>query len=225
VLARAQDLGFLGPGALAGHVRHAIGFAEVFESVLAGAGQPGAGPPAQGPPGQGPPGENRAPGPEKALDLGSGGGLPGLVLARRWPATAWLLVDSNQRRAAFLATAVDRLGLAGQVQVAWERAEVAARVPAWRSAFQLVVARSFGPPAVTAECAAGFLGPGGHLVVSEPPDSTGARWTPAGLEPLGQEPDVYVRRASAGYQVICQRRPCPDRFPRRSGVPLKRPLF
>jgi 16S rRNA (guanine527-N7)-methyltransferase len=86
-----------------------------------------------------------------------------------------------------------------------------------------LVARSFGPPATTAECAAPLLAVGGLLVVSDPPDA-GDRWPVEGLALLGLVP---VRRAETGpaLQVLRQDVPCPDRYPRRIGIPAKRPLF
>jgi 16S rRNA (guanine527-N7)-methyltransferase len=169
------------------------------------------------------------------LDLGSGGGLPGLVLADHWPQAPGLLLDANQRRARFLRTTVDELGWAGRIQVLCQRAEEAGRDPALRATQPLVVARSFGVPAVVAECAAPLLRPGGLLVVSEPPspspvgeaaasDPAQARWPARLLAELGLEP-VQERRAAFGYQVLSQVRPCPPRFPRRPGIPAKRPLF
>ncbi|MGZ4710399.1 MAG: RsmG family class I SAM-dependent methyltransferase, partial [Acidimicrobiales bacterium] len=141
VLERSRDLGFLGPGPVEPHIEHA----RRFSAALTG------------------------PRPARALDLGSGGGLPGLVLILAWPSTVWCLLDANQRRTDFLTDAVDELGVADRVTVVRGRAEEVAHDPAHRGRFDLVVARSFGKPAVTAECAAGFLVVGGMLVVSEPP--------------------------------------------------------
>ena len=107
--------------------------------------------------------------PERALDLGSGAGVPGLALAGRWPDSRWMLLDANERRGALLVQAIADLGWVGRVQVVVARAEDAARDSGLRGAFDLVTARSFGPPAVTAECGAPFLSVGGRLVVSEPP--------------------------------------------------------
>jgi 16S rRNA (guanine527-N7)-methyltransferase len=88
------------------------------------------------------------------------------------------------------------------------------------------VARSFGPPAVTAECAAGFLPVGGLLVVSEPPadDEPEGRWPPAGLAELGFGPAARLGTPTAGFVRI----PCVedhDRWPRRVGIPAKRPRW
>ncbi|MGH9005022.1 MAG: RsmG family class I SAM-dependent methyltransferase, partial [Acidimicrobiia bacterium] len=120
----------------------------------------------------------------RVLDLGSGGGVPGLVLAHELPALRIVLVDAAVRRCRFLREAIADVGLTGQVEVVEERAETAARHPTLRGAFDVVVARSFGAPALTAECAVGFLRLGGSLVVSEPPEASG-RWPPEALDELG----------------------------------------
>ncbi len=103
------------------------------------------------------------------------------------------------------------------------RAEDAARRADLRAAFDLVVVRSFGPPAVTAECGAPFLEVGGRMVVAEPPDQE-PRWPADGLAQLGLAPGRRVTEPSA-FQVLEQVAPCPDRYPRRVGIPAKRPLF
>jgi 16S rRNA (guanine527-N7)-methyltransferase len=163
--------------------------------------------------------------PQECVDLGSGGGVPGLVLATSWPASRWTLIEAGRRRCAYLAEAIARLGLGGRVQVVGERAEAIGRDPGHRGRYGLVVARSFGPPPVTAECAAPLLRTGGFLVVSEPPDSDGARWEPSGLAVVGMEPVRLWQDMAGTFQVVAQRLPCPDRYPRRTGVPAKRPLF
>jgi 16S rRNA (guanine527-N7)-methyltransferase len=161
--------------------------------------------------------------PSSALDLGSGGGLPGLPLALAWPSSRWVLLDGRVVRAEFLERAVERLGLADRVTVVGDRAEVAGRGE-WRGSFAAAFARSFGGPAVTAECAAPFLRVGGHLVVAEPPGGEPARWPVEGLDLLGLEPGRTVTGPTA-VQLLVQVRPCPDRYPRRVGIPAKRPLF
>lgn len=174
-------------------------------------------------------------GPARFLDLGSGGGMPGLVLAHHWQRSQAVLLDSNSRKTVALREAVDACGWSNRVSVVHSRAEVAARSDL-RSAFDLVVARSFGPPPVTVECAAPFLRCGGLLVVSEPPvdpppgSNVGAcasnpdRWPPEGLVVVGLEVVAGWRRLF-GYQVLRQVVPCPTRFPRRVGVPRKRPIY
>jgi 16S rRNA (guanine527-N7)-methyltransferase len=65
---------------------------------------------------------------------------------------------------------------------------------------------------------------GGRLVVSDPPDPAADRWSNAGLSALGFGPPHQVRVPEA-FTVVEQAQPCPDRFPRRVGIPGKRPLF
>ncbi len=165
--------------------------------------------------------------PLSVVDLGSGAGVPGLVLAVRWHASSFLLVDAHQRRAAFLLGAIRRLELAGRVVAVAERAETLGRTPQKRGRYDLVTARGFGRPAVAAECAAPFLRAGGLLVVSEPPPAVTAghaRWPAERLAELGMGP---ARSTGSSYRfaAVTQEQLCPDRFPRRVGVPSKRPLF
>lgn len=117
------------------------------------------------------------------------------------------------------------LGLADRVDVIEDRAEVVGRSPAHRSRYHVVVARGFGPPAVLAECAAPLLRAEGRVVVSEPPGGDPARWPEEGLAPLGLRPHSSVQAAGSSFQVLEQRTLCPERFPRRVGIPSKRPLF
>ena len=193
VLTRSRELGFLGPGPIHEQRRHAAAFLAMLPAA-----------------------------PEHAVDLGSGGGLPGLVLAAALPDTRWTLLDAMTKRTAFLQEAVDELGWTDRVEVVTGRAEELAQ--ARRGTVDVVVARGFGPPAVTAECAAPLLRAGGSLVVSEPPGTTGARWPAEPLSELG----LVLELADPGPPAFVRLRaavPCPERFPRRTGVPAKRPLF
>jgi 16S rRNA (guanine527-N7)-methyltransferase len=105
------------------------------------------------------------------------------------------------------------------------RAEEIARFPELSEAFELVTARSFGPPSVTAECAARFLKIGGVLIVSEPPDDSETdRWNVVILGELGLEPQGRVRHGAA-FQVLLKTRSTPPKFPRGIGIPGKSPLF
>lgn len=197
-LEAARQLGFFGPRPVAEQLAHA----EAFATVLADAGVK----------------------PCAFLDLGSGGGLPGLVLAARWGASTAVLLDASARRTAFLRKAVDTLGWTGRVTIAEGRAEVLARDPALRQAFPLVVSRSFAAPAVTAEIGGAFLAVGGMLVVSEPVDGT-ERWPEERLPELGLAPAVIARGERARIALIERVAPVEERWPRGDGVPAKRPLW
>lgn len=125
----------------------------------------------------------------RLADLGSGGGLPGLVIAMRRPTVEMVLVERRATRADMLQRAVRALGVDGRVEVLpADVAQLARREPA---GFDVVTARSFAAPPITAKWAGLLLCPGGVLIVSEPPTDDPARWTPSllqqhGLEDLGR---------------------------------------
>lgn len=203
LLWRSRQLGFLGPGAVEAHLHHATAFSAAVSAS-----------------------------PARALDLGAGGGVPGLVLAvMLWPETRWTLLDAQRRRTDFLHEAVEGLGLGDRIEVVTARAEEIGREAAHREAYDLVVARSFGAPAVTAECAAPVLRPGGVLVVSEPPTGADARrWPVRAVAEFGFAPaEAVTTLAEDGSPVhlarLRRQAPVPDRFPRRVGIPTKRPRF
>lgn len=191
-LERSRALGFLGPGPVEEHVHHAGGFLAALEGVTG-----------------------------QVIDLGSGGGVPGLVVGLARPDLTLVLIDAMAKRCTFLAEAATVLGLA-RTTVVVGRAEALGRGPLRNSA-AAVLARSFGPPAVTAECAAPFLRVGGRLVVSEPPDAID-RWPEDGLALLGL--GLGERSVTTPIiQQLIQTRRCPVAYPRRDGRPAKRPLF
>ena len=106
------------------------------------------------------------------------------------------------------------------------RAEELARDTELRGSFDSVVSRSFGPPAVTAECAIGFMsGPGSVLLISEPPESEPNRWPEQGLQLLGLQLGERQTQKQATIQVFTMVAPCSDKYPRRVGIPTTRPLF
>ncbi len=194
VLARSQELGFLGPGPVHEHIDHAQALLQSVPSI-----------------------------PQFMIDLGSGGGIPGLVFACLRVDLTGVLLDGSTRRVAFLREAIDELGLTERF-ITWEgRAEDLGRNQENRGIADLVVARSFGPPAVVAECAAPFLRVGGRLIVSDPP-GTGNRWPRNEVDRFGLT--VYEQAITPPkYTVLLQETPCPTSFPRRVGIPAKRPLF
>jgi 16S rRNA (guanine527-N7)-methyltransferase len=206
-LGRSADLGFLGGMPLEEQVDHALGFVAVAEQLFEGT-------------------------PSEVVDLGSGGGLPGILLCSSWPDSHIVLLDSNERRTEFLTSEALTWsqrggGSPGLVEVVRSRAEEFARMPGMREGFDLVTARSFGSPGVTAECASPLLTLGGFLVVSEPPEPPeGERWPADGLAQLGLEAVGRIRVDNRfGYQVLVKSQTTPDRLPRRVGIPTKRPLF
>jgi 16S rRNA (guanine527-N7)-methyltransferase len=181
VLREAKQLGFLGPGPVEGHLTHAEGFSGAVTTA-----------------------------PSRFLDLGSGGGVPGLILAVAWPTSEAVLLDASVRRTAFLRRAVITLGLQARVEVRTARAEQAGHDPSLRERFDVVTARSFGPPAWTAECGAAFLRLHGLLLVSDPPSGE-ERWPGPTLAALG----LRDGGCSGAIRRLVQTAPYPADRPRR----------
>lgn len=190
---RGQEISAVGPGSLTSHLDHARHLAVRIDD-----------------------------GARSALDLGTGAGIPGLALAGLRPDLEWVLVDAARRRVRVLVDAVTAAGWNDRVTVIHDRAEL---LPGngYATAFDVVVARLFGPPAVTAECAAPLLAPGGQLLVTEPAESSRARWDEEVLPVLGlslgdrwSDPEVQELRRTGEHEA---------RFPRKPGVAGKRPLW
>jgi 16S rRNA (guanine527-N7)-methyltransferase len=187
VLERARSLGFLGKGPVAEHAEHALAYA--------GAHSPAAG---------------------LVADLGTGGGIPALPLALVWPETRWTLVDRGDRRTAFLQDAARQLGLQDRVQVLTADAGRVGHEAEHRGRYDLVTARSFGPPHELAECAAALLAPEGVLLVSEPPVQDVSRWPAAQLEVLGLGPADVTRHDGVRIARLVKLGDTPAKAPRRT---------
>lgn len=162
------------------------------------------------------------------LDLGTGGGLPGLVLAILRPDVEWTLVDATAKKVRAVEGFGDDLGLSN-VEVAHGRAETLARLPTFRESFDGVVSRAVARLVVVAELSRGFLRPGGIAAAVK-----GPRWNEEleearrGLDEL-HFTDIHseaVRDTVRPTWLVTMRAdgPAPRRFPRRDGIPLARPL-
>lgn len=198
-LEESRARGFLGPKAIEPHFKHSLGFALSWD-------------------------ERSTTPPASFLDLGSGGGLPGLFLLERWGCRA-VFTDSMVKRAKFLEEVLAWDGAPVGGSVIEGRVEDIARDQSLVESFDLVTARSFGPPSVTAECGAQFLVIGGVMIVSEPPnDDVTDRWDEKGLALLGLRSEGRERHGAA-YQVLTKVSPTPREYPRSVGTPRKRPLF
>lgn len=156
-IARAQLLGHVGPGEIDKYIEHGLAHLEAAD-----------------------PAEN-----SRWCDLGSGGGLPGLVVAHERPDLEISLLDRSLSRIQFLEQAVANIGATRRVTVLNGDATDLAHDPLHRASYDGVFSRSFAAPSVTAECAAAFLCPGGALVVSEPPEPVEGRWPTEHVQSLG----------------------------------------
>ncbi len=162
----------------------------------------------------------------RAIDLGAGAGFPGLPIKMVHPALRLTLVESAQKKTRFLAEVVKRLALP-DVSVVTARAESLAHESAHREAYDLALARALAPLAVLVELALPFLRLGGVLAA---PKGSRAEQEAAAAGP--------ALRACGGHLLSGERlpdsrlalvlvqkaAPTPSLYPRRPGLPAKRPL-
>lgn len=165
------------------------------------------------------------------IDVGTGAGFPGIPLKVARPSWRVTLLEATRKKTEFLELAVRELGLEG-VTVVWGRAEEVAHEPGQCEAYDVAVARAVAELAALAELCLPFVRVGGHFIAQK-----GARvdeeversWR--ALELLGGRL-VAIRRVDvpglAGEEralvVIEKVGSTPAKYPRRAGMPAKRPL-
>jgi 16S rRNA (guanine527-N7)-methyltransferase len=163
----------------------------------------------------------------KVVDVGSGAGLPGLPLKIARPDLQLTLIEADQDKAAFLVHACATLGLEG-VEVVARRAEEAGHDPRLREAFDVAVARALAPMPVLAELCLGLVRVGGRLLAqktgSEDLESAGHAIEVMGGKLATIHPAPSHARNAGTVVVIDKVRPTPAAYPRRPGVPARKPL-
>lgn len=158
------------------------------------------------------------------VDVGSGAGFPGLPLKLLYPELSLTLVESVAKKAKFLQTVVDELALP-QVTVVVERAEVVAHQPEHRAGYDWAVARAVAPLATLAEYLLPFCQLGGHMLAIKGQSAAQEQEAAAGaLAILGGQPVPITTTEATGLVIIKKTSPTPDKYPRRTGIPAKRPL-
>jgi 16S rRNA (guanine527-N7)-methyltransferase len=165
----------------------------------------------------------------RIADLGSGAGLPGLVLAAALPEARVDLIESVSRKCAFLRRAVDRLGIAN-AEVVCARAESWA-ADQGREAYDAVTARAIGRLPTVAELASPLLRDGGYLLSwrgRRDPDAeaklarASARLAIDPVEVRAVTP--YPGSRDRHIHLVRKNGPTPDDLPRRPGMAAKRPF-
>lgn len=164
------------------------------------------------------------------IDVGSGAGFPGLPLKIVRPAWRVTLVESTHKKTEFLEHMIYQLGL-GKIDVVWARAEEVGQEPAYREQFDLAVARAVADVAVLIEYALPLLHVGGRFIAQKGTDPTDElRAAEKALEILGgaHRDTIPYRLPAFGKPlhlvVIDKVAPTPAKYPRRPGMPAKRPI-
>ena len=157
-------------------------------------------------------------------DLGSGGGIPGLVVASEREDLTLTLIDRSTARVTFLQAAIEQLGISGRVQALCGDITELAHQSLLRHSYDGVFCRSFASPAITAECAAGLIKIGGLLAVSEPPDPRPDRWSQEALAQLGFTEQEIITGPPKFLLLKLSRFPSIE-VPRKWKKLVKNPLF
>ena len=163
----------------------------------------------------------------RLVDVGSGGGLPGLALKITRPDLAVTLIEADQAKAAFLVQACAKLDLQ-DVEVLARRAEEVGRDGRYRESFDVAVARALASMPVLAELCLPLVKVGGRLVAQKTASEEVQRAGRA-IEAMGGALNRVAAAPSAargaGTVVIVDKvRPTPPAYPRRPGVPARKPL-
>jgi 16S rRNA (guanine527-N7)-methyltransferase len=166
-------------------------------------------------------------GAKRIVDIGSGGGIPGLPLAIELPAAELHLVESQGWKADFLRTCARALDLESRVNVHTCRAEELVPVLG-RETCDAGTARALAAPLVVAEYLSPLVRVGGHLVLwstaAQAEDALVAPHERLGLGEPTLHPTPSTLRVDGVLIVWPKLSPCTDRVPRRTGVAARRPL-
>ena len=156
VLTDAQRIGALGPRPIDEVIAHARAFVDALP-----------------------------PSARQVIDLGTGAGIPGLVIAEARPDLTVVLVDRRAKRTDALAIAVAGLGWRDRVSVVCADVASLIRDPGHVAHYDAVVSRGFGPHETTLRLSTELVRPGGVVVLSEPPADAPNRWSPELLAEVG----------------------------------------
>jgi 16S rRNA (guanine527-N7)-methyltransferase len=157
----------------------------------------------------------------RVVDVGSGAGIPGVPIAVVRPDVEVVLCDSDHKRAGFLAHVVEVLGLR-RVEVAAVRAEELGRTPEAREAFDTAVSRATAPPPALCELCLPLLRVGGTMAALVSDARAAAAACAAAAEACGGGTPTAV---TSGVLGVAKERRTPDRYPRRPGIPARRPIL
>jgi len=168
--------------------------------------------------------------PAPVLDLGSGAGFPGIPLKIARPEMPVVLLDSSEKRVHFLRQVITELSLQGATAV-HGRAEDLARLNKYREAFGLVVSRAVARLNILLEIAIPFVSLGGYFVAYKGPEAMDeVSEAEKALQELGANVLLchgYRLPEGMGERnlvIVVREKPLPEKYPRKAGMPAKKPL-
>ena len=163
------------------------------------------------------------------IDVGSGGGLPGIPLAIARPDLPFTLLEATGKKARFLEETASTLGLAN-VSVLNARAETAGRDPKHREHYGLAISRTVGPMPVILKLTLPLVAVGGRSLCMKGPRAEQLRDSGEALHRLGAGEvavfDAYPEDFGNELVMVSvvKQGPTPKKYPRSPGTPKAEPL-
>lgn len=166
----------------------------------------------------------------KILDLGSGAGLPAVPLAITYPQQTYYLMEASRKKADFLQRVKEKLHIENIV-ILNDRAENLAHQKSFRGQHQIVTARAVAELAVLLELTIPFCETGGYILAYKGPNYQNeiakAKQAQELLSAVLKQELPYQLPMDMGNRTLLffqKTRPTPKKYPRRPGIPAKRPL-
>ena len=157
------------------------------------------------------------------VDVGTGAGLPGVILAALLPHAKLRLVDASERRLDHARRAVRALGVADRVEIVHGRGDELAHDVAWRGTHDVAVARLLGDAAETIELLAPLVRPGG-VIVTAAAESATDRWDALPITELPTSAVSWSDSPVGRFASVTVLAPVPPSFPRRERKRRQSPL-
>ncbi len=164
------------------------------------------------------------------MDIGTGAGFPGIPIKIYYPEMDILLVDSAKKKVAFLQYLVDRLGIKG-ASARWDRAETMGNSEEFREKADIVVSRAVAPLNVLAELCLPLVRPGGFFLSMKGPGAgeellASKRAVELMGGQLEKTEEIILPRGHEKRILVLIRKVgnTPKGYPRRPGMPAKKPL-
>lgn len=167
----------------------------------------------------------------KVIDVGAGAGLPGIPLKIALPDIELTLVDATAKKTRFLQYLLNLLEMS-DVEVVTGRAEEIAHQSHYREQYYLALARAVAPLPATVELALPFCAPGGMFIAQKKGNiEQEIEQSMRAISEMGgrlrETVSVEIERINDGRKlvIIDKVKPTPAKYPRRAGIPEKRPII